>query len=59
MIERRDFFPETESKFPIIQPPGGGKVVGVLRDQSTFKVLSGRPTAANSRTSQGRRAHPW
>jgi hypothetical protein len=35
MAERRDFLPETETKVPIIQPPGGGKVVGVLRDQST------------------------
>jgi quercetin dioxygenase-like cupin family protein len=40
MSELRDFLPETETKVPIIQPPGGGKVVGVLRDQSIFKVLS-------------------
>ena len=37
---RRDFLPETETKVPIIRAPGAGKVVGVLRDQSTFKVLS-------------------
>jgi quercetin dioxygenase-like cupin family protein len=37
---RRDFLPETETSVPIIRGPGDGKVVGVLRDQSTFKVLS-------------------
>jgi quercetin dioxygenase-like cupin family protein len=46
MTERRDFLPETETKVPIIQPPGGGKVVGVLRDQSTFKVLSEQTNGA-------------
>jgi quercetin dioxygenase-like cupin family protein len=40
MAEHDDFLLETETVVPIIQPPGGGKVVGVLRDQSTFKVLS-------------------
>jgi quercetin dioxygenase-like cupin family protein len=40
MAEHHDFLRETETTVPIIQPPGGGKVVGVLRDQSTFKVLS-------------------
>lgn len=35
-----DFLPETETTVPIIRGPGEGKVVGVLRDQSTFKVLS-------------------
>ena len=46
MREPRDFLPETETKVPIIQPPGGGKVVGVLRDQSTFKVLSEQTNGA-------------
>jgi quercetin dioxygenase-like cupin family protein len=46
MTERRSFLPETETKVPIIQPPGGGKVVGVLRDQSTFKVLSEQTNGA-------------
>jgi quercetin dioxygenase-like cupin family protein len=36
----QDFLPETETAVPIIRGPGEGKVVGVLRDQSTFKVLS-------------------
>jgi mannose-6-phosphate isomerase-like protein (cupin superfamily) len=40
MAEHHDFLLETETTVPIIHPPGGGKVVGVLRDQSTFKVLS-------------------
>jgi quercetin dioxygenase-like cupin family protein len=35
-----NFLPETETTVPIIRGPGEGKVVGVLRDQSTFKVLS-------------------
>jgi hypothetical protein len=35
-----DFLRETETTVPIIRGPGEGKVVGVLRDQSTFKVLS-------------------
>jgi quercetin dioxygenase-like cupin family protein len=34
------FLPETETAVPIIHAPGSGKVVGVLRSQSTFKVLS-------------------
>ena len=34
------FLPETETTVPIIRGPGEGKVVGVLRDQSTFKVRS-------------------
>ena len=34
------FLPETETTVPIIRGPGEGKVVGVLRDQSTFKVTS-------------------
>jgi quercetin dioxygenase-like cupin family protein len=34
------FLPETETAVPIIRGPGEGKVVGVLRDQSTFKVMS-------------------
>jgi hypothetical protein len=40
MTEPSSFLPETETRVPIIHPPGGGKVVGVLRDRSTFKVLS-------------------
>jgi quercetin dioxygenase-like cupin family protein len=40
MAEPSSFLPETETRVPIIHPPGGGKVVGVLRDRSTFKVLS-------------------
>ena len=35
-----DFLRETETTVPIIRGPGAGKVVGVLHDQSTFKVLS-------------------
>ena len=35
-----NFLPETETTVPIIRGPGEGKVVGVLRDQSTFKVTS-------------------
>ena len=35
-----DFLRETETTVPIIRGPGEGKLVGVLRDQSTFKVLS-------------------
>jgi quercetin dioxygenase-like cupin family protein len=34
------FLPETETTVPIIRGPGEGKVVGVLHDQSTFKVMS-------------------
>jgi len=33
------FLPETETRVPIIHPPGSGKTVGVLRSRSTFKVL--------------------
>src|SRR5919198_4258499 len=40
MGDEMDFLPETETAVPIIRGPGEGKVVGVLRDQSTFKVLS-------------------
>src|SRR3954469_6554927 len=35
-----NFLPEIETTVPIIRGPGEGKVVGVLRDQSTFKVTS-------------------
>src|SRR6476620_9766788 len=34
------FLPQTETTVPIIRGPGEGRVVGVLRDQSTFKVTS-------------------
>jgi len=40
MAVDHDFLSETETTVPIIHPPGGGKVVGVLGNQSTFKVLS-------------------
>jgi quercetin dioxygenase-like cupin family protein len=40
LAEHHVFLLQTETTVPIIHPPGGGKVVGVLRDQSTFKVLS-------------------
>src|SRR5690349_10059019 len=40
MNDTGDFLRETETAVPIIRGPGEGKVVGVLRDQSTFKVLS-------------------
>lgn len=40
------FLPETETTVPIIQPPGAGKVVGILRDRSTFKVLSAQTGGA-------------
>src|SRR5262249_31688877 len=39
MAENDNFLPETETAVPIVRQPGEGKVVGVLRDQSTFKVL--------------------
>jgi hypothetical protein len=35
-----DFLRETETTVPTVRGPGEGKVVGVLRDQSTLKVLS-------------------
>ncbi|WP_119271584.1 cupin domain-containing protein [Taklimakanibacter deserti] len=40
MAVDHDFLSVTETTVPIIHPPGGGKVVGVLGNQSTFKVLS-------------------
>jgi quercetin dioxygenase-like cupin family protein len=40
MAENVPFLPKTETAVPIIRGPGEGKVVGVLRDRSTFKVLS-------------------
>jgi quercetin dioxygenase-like cupin family protein len=40
MAEGGRFLPQTETAVPIIRGPGEGTVVGVLRDQSTFKVLS-------------------
>jgi quercetin dioxygenase-like cupin family protein len=39
MKQPREFLPETELADPIIRGPGEGKVVGVLHDRSTFKVL--------------------
>jgi quercetin dioxygenase-like cupin family protein len=46
MPDHSKFLPETETAVPIIHPPGGGKVVGVLRDKSTFKVLSAQTGGA-------------
>jgi quercetin dioxygenase-like cupin family protein len=40
MAEDRHFLSESETAIPIIRQPGEGKRVGVLRNQSTFKVLS-------------------
>ncbi len=40
MTDGGQFLPETETAVPIIRGPGEGKVVGVLGDRSTFKVLS-------------------
>jgi len=40
MAEGERFLVETETAVPIVRQPGEGKVVGVLRHQSTFKVLS-------------------
>ncbi|QDU62013.1 Cupin domain protein [Planctomycetes bacterium Pan216] len=40
MTEPASFLPQTETKVPIVQGPGEGKSVGVLGDQTTFKVLS-------------------
>lgn len=34
------FLPHSETPVPIVRQPGEGRVVGVLRDRSTFKVLS-------------------
>ncbi len=40
MAENGSFLPQSETLVPIVRQPGEGKVVGVLRDQSVFKVLS-------------------
>jgi quercetin dioxygenase-like cupin family protein len=40
MGEGGHFLPETETAVPIVRQPGEGKLVGILRDRSTFKVLS-------------------
>ncbi len=39
MAEDKPFLPETETTEPIIRQPGEGKVVAVLANRSTFKVL--------------------
>lgn len=39
-------FTQTETTVPIIHPPGGGKVVGVLRSKSVFKVESSQTQGA-------------
>ncbi|MSR58407.1 MAG: hypothetical protein EXS05_12135 [Planctomycetaceae bacterium] len=47
MTDRHKFLPETETTVPILRAPGEGRVVGVLGDNTTFKVLSaqtGGPT---------------
>ncbi|MCI0454117.1 MAG: cupin domain-containing protein [Candidatus Dadabacteria bacterium] len=46
MANNEPFLPEAEVTVPIIHPPGSGKVVGVLRDKSTFKVLSAQTGGA-------------
>lgn len=46
MEKTAPFLPETETPVPIIHPPGSGTVVGVLRSQSTFKVLSAQTGGA-------------
>lgn len=35
-----EFLSVTETKVPIVHPPGGGRAVGVLGDRTTFKVTS-------------------
>jgi quercetin dioxygenase-like cupin family protein len=40
MVESYKFLPDTETKIPIVHPPGSGVQVGVLGSQSTFKVRS-------------------
>jgi hypothetical protein len=40
MADPSRFLPETETAVPIVRQPGEGKAVGVLLDQSIFKVLS-------------------
>jgi quercetin dioxygenase-like cupin family protein len=40
MSSRQTFLPETETRVPLIHPPGGGRRVGVLGSLSTFKVLA-------------------
>ena len=39
MADNSGMLPETETAVPILRGPGEGKVVGVLRDKSVFKVL--------------------
>ncbi|HXG09838.1 MAG TPA: cupin domain-containing protein [Gemmataceae bacterium] len=39
MAEGGQFLPKTETTVPIVRQPGDGKVVVVLGDRSTFKVL--------------------
>lgn len=40
MSHFQPFLPETETRVPIIHPPGSGKQVGVVGGRSTFKVLN-------------------
>ncbi len=40
MTEPGKFLPETETTIPVVRQPGEGKIVGVLGDQTVFKVLS-------------------
>jgi quercetin dioxygenase-like cupin family protein len=46
MTDGKGILPETETTVPIINPPGWGKVVGVLGARSTFKVLSAQTGGA-------------
>jgi mannose-6-phosphate isomerase-like protein (cupin superfamily) len=39
MSEPQSFLPQSELAGPIVQPPGAGRVVGVLGSHSVFKVL--------------------
>jgi quercetin dioxygenase-like cupin family protein len=39
-------FSQSETPVPIVQPPGAGKHVGVLRSKSTFKVQSAQTSGA-------------
>ena len=46
MSDRHAFLPETETPVPIIRPPGAGRVVGILRGATTFKVTSAETSGA-------------
>ncbi len=40
MMSGNSFLPTSETPVPIVRQPGEGRVVGILRGPSTFKVLS-------------------